>query len=256
LAGIVEISDANGITEAFIRYAGFPIPIPVELYGRLMDLSRDDQYTLIRILLRVAGSPVSNIHFLRLLVYLDAGKKGTYRRLATRLLRYLTSENAKEECIAFRRILIWVDNAFAAWGHFGLSPAPLRLAMMWAHTHRIYSTMKHLGIPPEWIIGRFEHEDFGLSHHLFGSPSEYRHDVVHPNRIIADAFMLDGLCYAIGSSFESDWTELERQALLNLIYPVSQDTSKASVGLLRDTSLASNILDRSFNVIGRFSCNP
>jgi hypothetical protein len=241
-AGVVEISDANGITDAFVRYAGFPIPIPVELYRRLMDLSLDDQYTLIKTLLRVAGSPVSNIHFLRLLVYLDAGEKGPYRRLATRVLRYLTSENAKEDCIAFRRILIWVENAFAAWSYFGLSPAPLRLAMVWAHAHRVYSTLKYLGIPPEWILGRFEHEDFGLSYDLLGCLSEYQHDVVHPNRIMADAFVLDGLCYAIGSSFENDWTELERRALLNLIYPVGDGTSRASVGLLRDTSLASNIL--------------
>src|SRR5258708_576739 len=136
LAGIVEISDANGITDALIRYAGFPIPIPVELYSRLMDLSRDDQYTLIKTLLRVVGSPVSNIHFLRLLVYLDAGEKGPYRRLATRVLRSLASENAKEECFAFRRLLIWVENAFAAWTCFGLSPAPWRFAMLGAHSHR------------------------------------------------------------------------------------------------------------------------
>jgi hypothetical protein len=242
LAGAVEITEANGITDTFIRYAGFPVPIPDELYSQLMKLSQGDQHTLIKTLLRIPGSPVSNIHFLRLLVHLDAGEKGPYRRLATRVLRYLTTENAKQECNAFRQILIWIENAFAAWNYFS-PPSALQLAMVWAHAHRVYATLKYLGIPPEWIIDRFGHEDFGFCHDLLNPSSKYRLDVAHPKRIMADAFLLDGLCYAVGRSFDNDWTQFEKQQVMNLIYPANDGSSKTSVGLLRDTSLGFNVLE-------------
>ena len=242
MAGLLEITAANGITDALVRYGGLPIAIPNELYIRLETLSPEDTHALVKTLMRVAGSPVSTLHFLRLLVHLNGEKKTSYRRLATRVLGHLTSEVGKQERRAFQQILKWVENGFAVWKYFMTSPSSERLAMVWMHAHRIYATLKYLGIDLQWIIDRFVHEDFGLCHDLLEDSSD-RNDVAHPKKFLSDAFLIDGLCYAIGNSFENDWTEFEKCRLIDVFHQISNGKKIPAVELFRDKSLGSNILN-------------
>jgi hypothetical protein len=242
MTGLLEITAANGITDALIRYGGLPIAIPNELYIRLEALSPEDMHALVKTLMRVAGSPVSTLHFLRLLVHLSGGKKTSYRRLATRVLGHLTSELGKQERRAFQQILRWVENGFATWNYFATSPTSERLAMVWMHAHRIYATLKYLAIDLQWTIDRFGHEDFGLCHDLLEGSSD-RNDVAHPRKFLSDAFLIDGLCYAIGNSFENDWTEFEKRGLIDTIHQMNNGKTIPAVELFRDKSLGSNILD-------------
>ena len=113
------------------------------------------------------------------------------------------------------------------------SPIPERLAMVWMHAHRIYATLRYLEIDVQWTIDRFGHEDFGLCHDLLEGLSD-RNDVAHPEKFMSDAFLIDGLCYAIETTFENDWREFEKRGLVDVIHQISNGKKIPAVELFRD----------------------
>jgi hypothetical protein len=60
-------------------------------------LSESEKHTLVKRLLRAALSPVSAIHFVRLLVHLADSPDSRYWRLATRAIRALLRPDAVEQ---------------------------------------------------------------------------------------------------------------------------------------------------------------
>jgi hypothetical protein len=114
--------------------------------------------------------------------------------------------------------------------------------MVWAHTHRVFSTFTYLGVPSDWIADRFRRPDFGICYELFGQPSEYLRDVAHPKRVSQEGFILTGLAYAAGSKGTDWWSEVIRQPLLDLVHPLVDGEPRVNGILLRETSLAGNLL--------------
>jgi hypothetical protein len=115
--------------------------------------------------------------------------------------------------------------------------------MVWAHTHRVFSTFNYLGVPTEWVADRFRRPDFGLCYELFDHPPECSKDIAHPKRVSRDALLLTGLAYATGEKGADWWGEVIRRPLLDLVHPLTDGETSLNVGLLRDASLAGNLLD-------------
>ena len=76
--------------------------------------------------------------------------------------------------------------------------------MVWAHSHRVFSTFNYLGVPTEWVADRFRRPDFGLCYELFDHPPECSKDIAHPKRVSREALLLTGLAYATDEK-GADW---------------------------------------------------
>jgi len=241
-SGCEQITEEFGIAQSFIRYAGLPIPLPRVFLSYIDALSESERRALVKRLLRTAGSPLSTIHFVRLLAHLADSPYSRYWRLATRAISALLRPDAIEQFSAFRNLLQWTDSAFEIWPQTKTWSATERLAMVWAHTHRVFSTFNYLGVPAEWIADRFGRPDFGLCYELFDYSTACRRDVVHPKRFSREALLLTGLGYATGENGAEWWGSAIRGPLLDLVHPVADGETGLNLGLLRDSSLAGDLL--------------
>lgn len=55
--------------------------------------------------------------------------------------------------------------------------------------------------------------------------------------------MLTGLAYATGEKGADWWGQIIRRPLLDLVHPLTDGETSLNIGLLRDASLAGNLLD-------------
>jgi hypothetical protein len=241
-SGGEQIAQEFGIAQSFIRYAGLPVPLPRASLRCVDALSESERRTLVKRLLRTAGSPLSAIHFVRLLAHLADSPGSRYWRLATRAIRALLKPDAVEQFSAFRNLLQWTDSAFGIWPQTKTWSATERLVMVWAHSHRVFSMFNHLGVPTEWIAERFCRPDFGVCYELFDHPLECSNDVAHPKRVSREAFLLTGLAYATSEKGADWWGGAIRRPLLDLVHQVADGETRLNVGLLRDSSLAGDLL--------------
>ena len=241
-SGSDQIAQEFGAYQAFVRYAGFPTPLPAALVKRISDLPEAEKRQLVRSILRTAGSPVSDIHFLHLLANLAESRDSKYWRLAKRVTRALVSSEAAPQFSAFQALLHWTENAFSAWPEARNWSAADRIAMVWGHTHRVFSTFTYLGIVPAWMNDRFRRSDFGLSDELFRHSAEYCEDIAHPRRIARESFVLSGLSYAAAGKTSDWWSDLIRQEVLAFARPQIDSEPSFALSLLRDPSLARNVL--------------
>lgn len=61
-SGSDELARELGTYQAFVRYSGFPTPLPGALLDRIHLLPETERRKLIKSIVRTAGSPISNIH--------------------------------------------------------------------------------------------------------------------------------------------------------------------------------------------------
>ncbi len=252
VSGSEEIAQEFVLAQSFVRYAGLPVPLPRSFLRRVDALSESEKRRLVKRLLRTAGSPLSTIHFVRLLAHLAGAPDCRYWRLATRAISALLKPDAVEQILAFRTLLQWTDSAFGIWPQTKTWTPTERLAMVWAHTHRVFSTFNHLGVATDWIAKRFRRPDFGLCYELFDQPPECSKDIAHPKRVSREALLLTGLAYATNEKGADWWGEFIRRPLLDLVHPPPEGRTGPDAGLLRDASLAGDLLgsflagDRSY----------
>ena len=89
-----------GIKMALLRFSNLPIPLPLALRNAVLDLSDEEQHTLIKELLRTAGSPLTQIHFVHLLIH-TGDEKPSFWRLAKKIIRNLFSNEGKKKFVSF-----------------------------------------------------------------------------------------------------------------------------------------------------------
>jgi hypothetical protein len=241
-SGSEQIAQKSGVAECFVRYAGLPVPLPRSFLRFVDGLSDSEKRTLVKRLLRTAGSPLSEIHFVRLLAHMADSPRSRYWRLATKAISALLKSEAVEQFSAFRVLLQWTDSAFGIWPQTKTWSAAERLAMVWAHTHRVFSTFNYLGVPNKWIADRFRRPDFGLCYELFDHPPACSKDVAHPKRVSREALLLTGLGYAAGEKGAEWWELVISRPLLDLVHSVADGETRLNIGLLRDSSLAGDLL--------------
>jgi hypothetical protein len=240
-SGSDELAEDVGVAPAFIRFAGLPVPLPTPLLKRIDDLSEPNKRELVKTLLRTPGSPLSAIHFVRLLARLAESPVSPYWRLARMAIRAIVHP-AAADFRAFQALLCWTDNLFHMWPESADWSTNARIALVWAHTHKVFSTFVYLGVTPEWMKERFQRPDFGLSHDVFEHAPEYFGDLAHPKRVTHTAFALSGISYALSES-DPDWLDDNmREGIMQLAFPSVEGQRAPAVDLLRNHSLATNTL--------------
>ena len=147
-----------------------------------------------------------------------------------------------EETEAFITLLTWVGEQFANWQQARVNEPPLRLAMEWAHTHRLFAFLTGSGATFTWIKEHFSrwHRRL-LTQDAIGS-QEYWLDVAHPRQQTPARFLIAGLSYSVGEHRTLITDNLIRQ-IRDLTSFEVQGQPVPSLEFLFDPTLANNILD-------------
>ena len=127
----------EGIKTAILRFSNLPISLPRALVNAVLDLPDEEQHTLIKELLRTAGSPLAQIHFVHLLLR-TGDEKSSFWRLAKKIIQNLFSDEGKKKFAASLSVLKWVNEDLNYWSEFRKLPSHIRLLMIWAHANELY----------------------------------------------------------------------------------------------------------------------
>ncbi len=164
--------------------------MPDSVHGQVSALPRTDRRTLVKRLLRIVGSPVSQWH---LVAILRAGNCPSERRLAERIARRSLLPSAAEEFAAYKSVLVWCIHEFKSWQSLSTG---MRLMFAWAHAHQVFVFFKALGASLEWIRECFDKLDDRAPFGSVEAESKLRADVSHPIHLTREVLLLGGLTYA------------------------------------------------------------
>ena len=193
-----ELIQDEGIKTAILRFSNLPISLPQTLVNAVLNLPDEEQHTLIKELSRTAGSPLTQIHFVHLLI--QAGdEKSSFWRLAKKVIRDLFSDEGKKKFSASLSLLKWANEELNHWSEFRQLPSHIRLFMVWVHANKLYRIFSGLGAPDSWLEETFKDlSDKRLPFEIFGRDSDYWYDIAHPRRIQNIPFLFYSLSYSIG----------------------------------------------------------
>ncbi|MCB0173515.1 MAG: hypothetical protein KDJ97_23545 [Anaerolineae bacterium] len=223
------------------RLVGFPTPLPMPILNAVSSLSEAEIADLVKALLRQAGSPLSKIHLLRILSHLG-DKKISYYRLARRIAKRFFTKSAITEFIAFSILLRWVHQEFGYWRDTNKWQPHIQLAMVWAHTHQLFSLMTAAGVPLDWIIKTFKPATKRVMFEMFDRKSTQWFDVGHPRQLNYLAFILTGVVYGIEQKSFLILDEDLKNLLYGTLFQEANEIVLPHPLLLRDITCASNSL--------------
>lgn len=191
----------DSLSTALGRFIGLPVPLPAALIEAIAELSPDDRRVLIKRLLRTVSSPVCRIHFVYLLT-LFGDETPAFRRLARWVVASLLGAEGEEEFAAFSAILKWTNHEFNRWPESRVWFPHIRLAMVWAHAHRLMTMFSSLGAPAPWLQDTFSQPSHPIPSETFERNPDYWFDIAHPRLVSRVTFLLDGLSYSLGEKAE------------------------------------------------------
>ncbi len=232
-----------GIKMAILRFSNLPISLPRALVNAVLDLSDEEQHTLIKELLITAGSPLAQIHFVHLLIH-TGDEKSSFWRLAKKIIRNLFSDEGKKKFSASLSVFKWVNEDLNYWSEFRQLPSHIRLFMVWAHANELYRLFFSLGVSDSGLEEMFK----GLSYkrlpiEIFERKSDYWYDIAHPHRVQDISFLFHGLSYSIGDKvdvfvdeklkrlFRDQGFQLIEENILMPIPPLFSDPTRAENNL-------------------------
>lgn len=234
----------EGLEVAIDRIVGFPVPLPLSLFDAVDRLSRDERRDLLKRLLRTASSPLAKVHLVHALVrYSD--DTPAYGRLARRIAVHLLGDKASEEFEAFLTVLKWIHGEFDHFPDTRSWSPDVKLAIVWAHAHHIFTLFASLGSPTSWIHATFKHAPRRMPLELFERNPAYWFDVAHARHISREVFILSGLAYSFGEKAVKLIDKDLKKLLEKESFPEIADMhamQEPALPLLKDFSLAYNSL--------------
>jgi tetratricopeptide (TPR) repeat protein len=96
---------------AIDRIVGFPVPIPASMLDEIAGLTSVERKAFLKKLLRMAGSPLSKIHLIRILLSFSDDAQA-YGKLARKIAIDLLSAKGVEDFEAFLDVMKWVHGEF------------------------------------------------------------------------------------------------------------------------------------------------
>jgi hypothetical protein len=242
-AAAQKIINEEGLPAAIDRLSSFPVPLPDSIIDAVDRLSTKEMGVLVKQLLSIAGSPISRFHLISLLLRFDE-ERPAFRRLAGRIARSLFGIEGKTYFKTYLAILIWAYGTFYRWNEAEDWSAQVRLALVWAHAHRLYSIFLSVGVDLDWLHDTFTlAAQTGQAVEILERNTDLWFDVTHPRHISYITILFDGICYSLGARLQ-EFEEIEH--LLAAESFVESDEGVLPVSyLLRD-------LDRANNNLGSF----
>ncbi len=191
-----SLLNSNGLEETLNRLCCLPVKLPQILIESLGNISAEQRQSLLENLTETWTSPISKLHLIDLaLNFSDDGSKIT--DLATRILDELCSQEGEVHFHIFQTILHLVNNEFSHWNETKKWTVPTRLAMLWAHTSKLHNILVS-DIEMESLKAYAQNlEKYCWSRQLnvdtFNHDLEFWNDILHPNRLTREEFVVNGL---------------------------------------------------------------
>jgi len=230
-----------GLFEAISRFSGLPIPLPKSLVDAAKSLSPDEKRKFVKRCLNITGSPLSKFHFIHLLAHISTDEHA-YHRLARRIIRNLLKTD-DSEFDAFFSVLSWINNDFNLWPETRIMPKHIRLFLVWAHSHRIFTIFKSLGAPDDWLESVFKSQYQPITSDLFERDLSLYCDVANPKQVNRPSFVLSGFQYCLGEKTNDYLDETSKALFLKEVFTEIDGKSGPHLSLIRDLSRASNVLE-------------
>ncbi len=213
-----ELTAALGIEAAFTRLSGIPVPIPIPLLQRFSALDEDDLREVLRKLMREPASPLSRIHFLRLLVSLSADNEVCLRLSRSLVRRFMTVESITE----FKSYLVCLDcihEEYMTRESFTDLPYRERLLFIWMHADKVFRAFRNLGLKSDWIGEYFQNRTRRAPSEILLYENEYHLESIHPNNVNILSFLIFGLDYSIEGNLDYKFLDELRQAAIDIAFP-------------------------------------
>lgn len=230
-----------GLEEALDRLTRMPIPLSAMVIEAVAALSVEEQRNLIRQLLPLCDSPLSACHLLRLLT-LPGTQIPAFQRLARRVVSRLIDAFNDGTITAYFALLVWVHELFDSWNPMEAWSSETRMAMVWAHTDKLFRILVSAGSNPEWMIQTFGAGQGRFINELFHHDQHAWHDVAHPRRQHPLRFLIAGLCYGLAQPTGAIIDDRIREQLIVHVFSISGDTLLPAVALFADPSRNPNVL--------------
>lgn len=191
----------EGLLAAMERFLGLPISIPAPLVEAVAALSLHDRRLLLKRLLKLPGSPLSQIHMVRLLTRFGSDSEA-YLRLVRLLVSGLVGEEGSIEFDAFCALLRWANTDFDNWAETRSWSSSLRIALVWSHAHRVHAAFAHARGAIDWTKVRDTFAGLArrLTTEIFERDADFYFDVAHPRHVERSTLLFMGLAYALGTS--------------------------------------------------------
>lgn len=231
-----------GLEAALERWAGLPVPLPSAFREAVALLGNEERRKLVRGLLRLAGSPVSDLHLIRLLWSLRDIEPSFGRLAQARARRLLSKEDDALKVETFIAILRWVGETFALRVEVAHLPVELRLGLVWLHAHRVFTAFTASAADMTRLGEQFRSAMHRFSSRAIFDDGPYQSDACAPERLERLPFLLNGLSYAFAGTHPGEIGAGLAGMADELFFFDSDGTRVPHVHLLRDLSLAGNAL--------------
>ena len=224
-----------GLLETIKRLACLPNELPQVVHKTIMLLSESEFRDLVKKLLRTYGSPIARLHFLKILIE-DTHLIEVNRRLARRIVMKIL-DRPSHDFEAFKSMLMWVEEELAGLTGFRDLPTWQQVSCVWVHTNNVFSVLRSLDVPTDWISGRF-----GMPRvtHLAFDRGEYWYDVAHSRELTRELFVVSGLSYALSISADYVLGEKAKIEIKNLVFGEISEAGSLNPRFLSNRSLSLN----------------
>ncbi len=200
-----RLAQEEGLFTAIERFVGLPVPLPETLTEAVAALPAEERRLLFKRLLESPGSPLSKIHAVRLLTRFG-DDSWTYPGIILRIVSAFVSSDDTEEFEAFSALLKWVNSDFDRWPEAQSWTSSVRLALVWAHAHRLHAAFAQAGASIDWVKvhDTFTAKARRMTTEVFERDLHYYFDIAHPRQVERKVFLLMGLAYGL-EGLPSPW---------------------------------------------------
>jgi hypothetical protein len=239
--------DEEDLATAFERLSAFPIPLHERFIKVISELKPHEKRVFIDEISRNPGSPLSRFHLAYLLLYFT-DELPELEHLAHQSLARLLSEDGLKEIEVLLTVLQWVDNDFRFWSETSNWLPQIRLAMAWAHAHKLFSIFSSMGISYSWLQEVFrEQASQRLTREMFDRDLETWHDIAHPRHVNSLTFLINALEYSLGEKDLHFLSEEQTKFLSEKLFVEKDGHPIPVISIWRDVSLMPNSLGTFLN---------
>ncbi|MFC1564086.1 hypothetical protein ACFL6G_04075 [candidate division KSB1 bacterium] len=223
------------------RYSSLPIPLPNFIIKELDKLDSNEFKLLVKQLIKTASSPISKVHIVSILLK-RCTEENRYFRLARKTIYRMLSDDGLKEYQAFQSILNWISEEFITYKEFNELSIPHKFAIIWGHSHRLFSLFLNYGFLPQGIIENFSRQNIRLSSENLDRDRKFYSDSIHPHNLSFEIFIHDCLSYAISEEYKHLINELLREKLRNLFVSQIDTIRVPHLSLLKEPTRFKNSL--------------
>lgn len=121
-------------------------------------------------------------------------------------------------------------------------PKHIRLFLVWAHSHRIFTIFKSLGAPNDWLESVFKPLYQPITPDLFERDLSLFYDVANPKQANRPRFVLSGFQYCLREKTNDYLDEMSKELFLKEVFTEIGGKPGPHLSLIRDLSQATNAL--------------